>query len=36
MKKYYPSIQVLRGVLFLLILAFHSEAPYSSIFGGGG
>lgn len=35
MKKYYPGIQVLRGVLFLFILAFHCEAPYSN-FGWGG
>ena len=35
MKKYYPSIQVLRGVLFLLILAFHCGAPFAS-FGWGG
>lgn len=30
MKKYYPSIQVLRGVLFLLILAFHCGVPFAS------
>lgn len=35
MKKYYPSIQVLRGVLFLFILAFHCGAPYAN-FGWGG
>lgn len=35
MKKYYPSIQILRGILFLLILAFHCGAPFAS-FGWGG
>lgn len=35
MKKYYPGIQVLRGVLFLFILAFHCGAPYAN-FGWGG
>lgn len=30
MKKYYPSIQMLRGVLFLFILAFHCGAPYAN------
>ena len=30
MKKYYPSIQVLRGVLFIFILAFHCGAPYAN------
>lgn len=30
MKNYYPSIQVLRGVLFLFILAFHCGVPYAS------
>ncbi len=35
MKKYYPSIQVLRGVLFLFILAFHCGVPYAN-FGWGG
>ncbi|WP_026491162.1 acyltransferase family protein [Butyrivibrio sp. XPD2002] len=35
MNKYYPRIQVLRGVLFLLILAFHCGAPFVS-FGWGG
>lgn len=29
MKKYYPGIQALRGVLFLLILAFHCGVPYA-------
>lgn len=35
MKKYYPSIQVLRGVLFIFILAFHCGIPCAS-FGWGG
>ena len=35
MKKYYPSIQALRGILFLLILAFHCGVPYAD-FGWGG
>lgn len=35
MKKYFTSIQVLRGLLFLFILAFHSGAPYAN-FGWGG
>lgn len=35
MRKYYPSIQILRGVLFLFILAFHCNAPLAE-FGWGG
>ena len=35
MLKKYPGIQVLRGVLFLFILAFHCGAPYAN-FGWGG
>lgn len=35
MNKYYPNIQVLRGVLFLFILAFHCGVPYGN-FGWGG
>lgn len=35
MRRYYPSIQILRGVLFLLILAFHCNVPYVN-FGWGG
>ncbi len=35
MKKRYPSIQILRGVLFLFILAFHCGAPYANIGWGG-
>ena len=29
MKKRYPDIQILRGVLFILILAFHCGVPYA-------
>lgn len=36
MKKYYPSIQALRGILFLLILAFHCGVPYADFGWGGG
>lgn len=35
MKKIFPSIQKLRGVLFLLILAFHCGVPYAEIGWGG-
>lgn len=35
MYKQYPDIQIFRGVLFLLILAFHSSTPYAN-FGWGG
>lgn len=35
MQKYYPSIQTLRGVFFLLILAFHCNVPFAN-FGWGG
>lgn len=35
MKKYYPSIQILRGMLFLVILAFHCGAPFASLGWGG-
>lgn len=35
MKKYYPSIQIFRGVLFLFVLAFHCNVPYAN-FGWGG
>lgn len=35
MKKIFPSIQVLRGVMFLAILAFHCGVPYAE-FGWGG
>lgn len=35
MTKYSPSIQVLRGALFLFILTFHCGAPYAN-FGWGG
>lgn len=35
MQKYYPSIQTLRGVFFLLILAFHCKVPFAN-FGWGG
>lgn len=31
MKKYYPSIQILRGVFFLSILAFHCNIPYFNL-----
>lgn len=34
-KKLYPGIQILRGVLFLLILAFHCDVPYASLGWGG-
>ena len=30
MKRYYPSVQVFRAVLFLFILAFHVGAPYAN------
>ncbi len=30
MEQYYPSIQILRAVLFLLILAFHCNVPYAN------
>ncbi len=36
MQKYYPSIQILRGTLFLLILAFHCNIPYTNLGWGGG
>lgn len=35
MKKHYPSIQILRAVLFLFVLAFHCGVPYAN-FGWGG
>lgn len=35
MKKYYPSIQILRGIFFLFILAFHCNVPFTN-FGWGG
>lgn len=35
MKKYYPSIQMLRGMFFLSILAFHCNIPYVNLGWGG-
>lgn len=35
MQRYYSSIQIFRGMLFLCILAFHCNAPYAQ-FGWGG
>ncbi len=29
MQTYYPSIQILRGVFFLLILAFYCNVPFA-------
>ena len=31
MKKYDPNVQVLRGALFLFVLAFHCGVPYASL-----
>ena len=36
MMRYYPSIQIFRGILFLLILAFHCGIPYANLGWGGG
>lgn len=35
LKKYYPLIQVFRGVLFLFVLGFHCEIPGSSFWWAG-
>lgn len=35
MMRYYPSIQIFRGILFLLILAFHCGVPYANLGWGG-
>lgn len=35
MKKKMPRIQMLRGILFILILAFHSGVPYSDLWWSG-
>ncbi len=35
MKKYYPSIQILRGFLFILICAFHCGVPFTDLCWGG-
>ena len=35
MMRYYPSIQIFRGILFLLILAFHCGIPYANLGWGG-